>query len=141
MNQKTYLQIAFYTSIVGVLFSGYYSSVRFFSETCPFNESCPIVWGQPACYFGFFLFILSLISASLALFLDRKMLPALIVDGFLGVIFTGYLTYQDIFYPSCIGGNCHYDLLLPTCAYGFIFFVIILVSAIFAQIKSNEKTY
>ncbi len=138
MKQKLYLQIAFYTAIGGVLFSGYYSAVKFFSDTCPFNESCPIIWGQPACYFGLLLFVLTLASASFALFANRKIVPALIVDSLLGLVFTAYLTYQDIFFPACPGGVCKYDLILPTCAYGFLFFLIIFAASLFAQFSRKK---
>lgn len=138
MNKK-YIQIAFFVSIGGVLFAGYYSMVRFFSATCPFNESCPIIWGQPACYFGFLLFVLSMTSAALTLFLNIKIFPALVVDVFLGILFTAYLSYLDLFYPSCPTGVCQYDLLLPTCMYGFLFFLIIFILIVLAYVYRNEK--
>ncbi len=139
MKNNLFLKSAFYFSIIGVIFSGYYSAVKIFSSACPFGESCPEFLGYPACYFGFILFLLCLISGGLTVFVNRKIITALVVVGVLGVIFSGYLSYIDLWQTSCPGGQCHYQLGLPTCVYGFIFFVIILFSSVIAFWQRNEK--
>ncbi len=114
----------FILSVAGVLFAGYLSGVKFFKETCAFNESCPYVLGFPACYYGFFMF-LTLFIVSLLLILkkyDPKILLKIIFGvSIAGILFAGVLSFQELISPST------YALGLPTCAYGFIVYLIILV--------------
>ena len=49
-----------------------------------------------------------------------------------GVIFSGYLSYSEIFRKVCvIGGGCSITLLnLPSCVYGFVMYLAVLTFAI-----------
>ena len=59
MDQNTErVRLLLALSIAGLLFSGYLSSYRFFSDTCAFNEPCPYFLGYPACYYGFAMFLI-----------------------------------------------------------------------------------
>lgn len=123
----------FILSIAGLLFSGYLSGVKFFTSTCVFNESCPYFLGYPACYFGFALFLLITIFSSLLLFSrieKRKGLQGVGIISFLGILFAGYFTLGEL--PLLFAdGFKAYVFGLPTCALGFLFFVVIFVLSIY----------
>jgi hypothetical protein len=44
-NQKTYLRVTLGLAAAGTLFSGYLNTVRLFTGSCAFNESCPFFSG------------------------------------------------------------------------------------------------
>lgn len=129
----------FILSLMGVLFSGYLSGVKFFTESCAFNESCPYFWGYPACYYGFVLFFTLFVLSSLLLVQkieNKKGLFYMNVVSFLGVLFAGYFTLGEI--PILLTeGLGAYLLGLPTCALGLVFFVIVLIVSMVA-IKQKE---
>lgn len=120
--------IALFTlSVAGLLFSGYLSGIKFFTDTCAFNEGCPYFLGYPACYFGFALFLaLTVVSFQIITLrmYDRKGFKWMEVIGVLGVLFAGYFTFKEI--PELLqSGLRAYVLGLPTCALGLIFYVLI----------------
>jgi hypothetical protein len=128
MNKKNILLIALYLSIVGILFSGYMTLHKLISKTCAFGESCPYLWGHPACLYGLIIFI-ALFLSILAVLLknsDKMSNNLFMYTSILGVIYAGYFAYQDVFNPVC-GTNCVYQLGLPTCVYGFIVFLAVFV--------------
>jgi len=131
----------FALSIAGVLFSGYLSGVKFFTSTCALNEPCPYFLGYPACYFGFGLFLLLFIFSALLFSAKiRKVrgLQWMEVVSFLGVLFAGYFTVGElpILFKEGFGA---YVLGLPTCAMGFVFFLIIFVIAVVGLTKNRME--
>lgn len=121
----------FALGVAGLLFSGYLSGVKFFSSACAFNESCPYFLGYPACYFGFSMFLAITIFGSLLLFSKiekRRGLMSLSTVSFLGILFAGYFTLEElpILFQKGFGA---YMLGLPTCALGLIFYILIFIVA------------
>ena len=114
-------------SLAGVLFSGYMSSIKFFTQTCAFNEPCPIFLGLPACYFGFFLFIFLALFSALVFFKrmnDFTGLRVVLTVSLVGIIFSGSFSMQEL--PKLFSqGIRAYALGLPTCTLGLLFFIII----------------
>jgi len=113
-------------SIGGVLFAGYIISIKLFSQTCPFNETCPVFLGYPACYFGFVMYaLLTFYSTMLVLGKNpEKSLNSIRLVSFFGILFAGYFTLSEL--PLLFQqGLKAYTLGLPTCAYGLIFYVLI----------------
>lgn len=130
----------FLVALAGLAFSGYMSGVKFFSGACAFNEGCPYFMGYPACYFGFGLFTLITISAGLLYFGKwgaGKALTALIFVSGLGVLFAGYYTVGElsVLFEEGFGA---YLLGLPTCAYGLVAYVAVLVLALRARFAHSE---
>ena len=124
----------FALTIAGVLFSGYMSGVKFFSKTCAFGETCPYFFGIPACYIGFILFLILAILAGSLVFgnKSKKTLKNMTLVSLLGVLFAGYYTILEL--PLLFSeGLSAYMLVLPTCALGLIFFVIILLMVLRAK--------
>lgn len=112
---------------MGLLFSGYLSGVKFFTETCAFKESCPYFLGYPACYYGFAMFLTMTILAVLlssSRLPERKGLSYITMVASLGILFAGYFTFREL--PKLFAeGLTAYVLGLPTCALGLIFYIII----------------
>lgn len=121
--------------ILGVLFSGYLSAVKLFSNTCAFGETCPYFLGYPSCYYGFVMFLLIAIFGWR--YANRKGQSRLNLNwlsgiSFLGILFAGYFTLGEL--PALISdGLSAYILGLPTCALGLIFYVIVFILSIMAH--------
>lgn len=129
-------------SIAGVLFSGYLSGTKLFTGTCAFNESCPYFLGYPACYFGFVMFLTLLIFSSLLVagkIENKKGLKGMGWVSFLGVLFAGYFTLEELPILLSQGLNA-YMLGLPTCAMGLLFFIIICILS-FIFLKQSKMEY
>jgi uncharacterized membrane protein len=117
----------FALGIGGLLFAGYLSGVKFFSETRAFGESCPYFLGLPACYYGFAMYLIITIFAGLHVFHKydgEKANRIVLVTAYLGILFAGYFTLTEL--PLLLSeGLSAYVLGLPTCALGLIFYIII----------------
>lgn len=123
--KKVFLALSF----AGVVFAGYLSSVKFFSKTCAFGESCPYFLGYPACYFGLGMFLALFI---IALLWNREAIQKLnalmltMIISLAGILFAGYFTLQEL--PILFEkGLSAYVLGLPTCALGLIFYITIFI--------------
>lgn len=116
MNNTTYIKFAAYATLAGVLFSGYLSATKFFSEICAFNESCAYFLGYPACYFGFAIFLamfLLSLGSVFSLVSGQNLSGALTGLSLLGVLFSGHIVIQESF-------------AFTTCMLGFVFYILIL---------------
>lgn len=125
MRTSTYFKAATVIGLCGTLFAGYLSGYKLFTSACAFNEPCPYVLGYPACWYGFAMFT-TLFVVSLLGLLRRASESALttanaIVSG-CGILFAGYLTWRELL-PWLAGAATKYSLVLPTCAYGLIFYI------------------
>lgn len=113
--------------IAGFLFSGYLSSIKFFSQTCAFHESCPFFLGYPACYYGFVMYTVIMISALLGVLgklHTTRQYRIIFVTSLLGILFAGYFTLGEL--PTLFTkGLTAYVFGLPTCALGLIFYLIL----------------
>jgi len=114
----------FGVGIAGVLFSGYLSAVKLFSNTCAFNESCPFFLGYPACYYGFVLFALIALLAGFLYFGKghvKTLLNRLALVSLVGIVFSGYFVIQEI--PN----------YLSTCSLGLLFYILVFILSIVAH--------
>lgn len=138
MKNKTHQNLLLILSLGGLLFSGYLSAIKLFSDTCAFNEPCPYFLGYPACWYGFVLFFILFISSLLCFWrkMDLKKTSKInSLISFLGILFAGYFTLPEL--KSLLTGTGGlYSLGLPTCAYGLIFYMIIFI----LSIKSYSNT-
>ena len=134
-----YIKSMLFVGILGVLFSGYLSAVKFFTSTCAFNEPCPYFLGYPACWYGFGLFLIIFITAVLGIWekiSKQKMAEVLSIVSGLGIIFAGYFTIPEI-KIMLSGAETSYSLGLPTCAYGLIFYILIFIFSV-TQLRRKE---
>jgi disulfide bond formation protein DsbB len=118
MKEKNYKILNILLTLAGVLFSGYMSSVKFFTSNCAFDEPCPLFLGYPACYFGFGMFVTMFIAALLG---PQRLVLRIVSLG--GICFAGYFVLAEI--QRYRAGGSTGALVLPTCAYGLIFFTLI----------------
>src|SRR5579883_2796109 len=127
VKRSRYIVLNMVLALAGVLFSGYMSAVKFMTSNCVFNEPCPMFLGYPACYFGFGLFLTMFLTT--LNFLGRRcgvqaMRKVLRVVSLAGTLFAGSFVYQELLRYRT-GGYQPGTLVLPTCAYGLIFFLLI----------------
>lgn len=136
-NFKTYFMIL---SSAGVIFSGYMSGVKLFTKTCAFGETCPYIFGMPACYIGFLLFLILFIVSIMFMFGKLKVKDSsniFLVTSLVGVIYSLYFAIPEL--PLLFeNGFKAYMLGLPTCVMGSIFFITIFVGAIYFY-KETKK--
>lgn len=139
MEQQTFFRWGTLLSLGGTLFAGYLTISKLMSDVCPFNEPCPYFLGYPACWYGLGLFSLLFGASLLGLTSKRNSTGiALFICGvsFIGILFAGSFVIREII-RAFEWGWPSYTLLLPTCAYGLIFYVILFVLARRVQ-KSPE---
>ena len=122
--------------IAGVLFAGYLTLNKLVWDVCSFGETCPYLWGYPACLYGLILFATLFLSTLTLSFKEGDCLAKdlFIYTSILGILYSGYFAYQDIFNPIC-GNNCVYQMGLPTCVYGFVVFTAVFVCMIMYRKK------
>jgi hypothetical protein len=127
-------------SFAGLIFSGYMSSVKFFSQSCAFGETCPYFLGLPACYYGFGMYVIITILVlwlALTRYNGNRLLNYIISISAIGVIFAGSFTIDEL--PLLFeNGVSAYLLGLPTCTWGLLFYIAILVVAIIARRKGVD---
>jgi uncharacterized membrane protein len=140
MNAKPLLIIIFVIASVGMLFSGYLSYHSFFAKTCVLSEGCTSFIGQPACIYGFIIYLALLVIACIMLFgvPHHKTASILMTVSILGLIFSTYTSIKELFFTTCPGG-CAYTLLIPSCIYGFVMYLAIFILSIFLVKESPEE--
>jgi uncharacterized membrane protein len=59
-------------------------------------------------------------------------LQAILVISLIGVLFSGYLSYTEIFQKACaLGtGTCSNVFMIPSCVYGFIMYFVVLIISV-----------
>lgn len=142
MTAQRYFIWAFVLSLGGTLFAGYQSFYKIFVKACAFGETCPIVLGWPACYYGLAIFLVLLVAAGAGLrsVNPRVREPAtktLFWGSLVGLIFAGSLSMQEI---SGIlnAAAASYGLGLPTCVYGAVFYAVLFVLTVLAVRRSTK---
>ncbi|MFA6520494.1 MAG: hypothetical protein WCT44_02715 [Candidatus Paceibacterota bacterium] len=141
MKSYKYVKMMFWLGLAGVLFSGYLSSVKFFTSTCALNEPCPYFLGYPACYFGFGMFLIIFVSALLGLMKkisEKGTAQILTTISALGILFAGYFTIPEI-QKLLSNTETGYSLGLPTCAYGLVFYLLIFILSL-SYLRKGEQS-
>lgn len=131
----------FFLGLAGLLFSGYLSAVKLFTSACAFNEPCQYFLGYPACWFGFGMFLVIFSFALFGLFKNssEKIVSIIITTvSALGILFAGHFVIPEI---GNLFAGIHkaYTLVLPTCAYGLIFYIIIFVFSVW-YLKARQQS-
>ncbi|MEK6971043.1 MAG: hypothetical protein AABW68_05160 [archaeon] len=113
-------------SLAGFLFAGYLTYSKVITGTCPLTEGCPYLFGLPTCVYGALFFgILLLASIIHHLHKTQKYQKVIQWVSVAGILFSGYYSIQEIFFPSCIIQPCTYSLVLPSCVYGLVLYALI----------------
>lgn len=124
----------------GLVFAGYLSAVKLFTDTCALDETCPYFLGYPVCYYGLVMY-LCITALAILLVLgkwnERKAIDSILVVSFLGIIFAGYFTANEL--PTLFAeGLSAYVLGLPTCALGLIFYIIIFILTLSLRFQTQN---
>ncbi len=132
-------RITFILAAAGMLFASYMSMVKFLSDTCAFDSPCPYFLGFPACYFGLAMFtaiVLFLILDNWRIVQARTADIVVLSISFLGILFSGYFTLQQLplLFQKGLGA---YALVLPACAWGLLFYVAIFIVALIVFLRNN----
>lgn len=116
----------FALSLFGVLFAGYLSYSKLFSATCALTEGCSFFLGWPTCFYGFALFTIIFAFACISLASKKMFRKTIVFFSFVGILFSGYFAVYEIFFtPLNMFNGASYSLLLPSCVYGAIAFIIV----------------
>ena len=129
MTDRRYLSIAFFLALAGTLFAGYLSGVKLLTGTCAFNESCPYFLGYPTCWYGFGMFLAMTVVSALGLSGRLPAPKAARANAWIasaGTLFAGYFVVNEVVQWMALPSATRYGLVLPTCVYGLVFYVIIL---------------
>jgi hypothetical protein len=129
MRDVLYVRWVLALSFAGTLFAGYLSATKLLTDTCAFNEPCPYFIGYPSCWYGFAMFFAMLLVIIAAAARKVTIAKAVVWESwisFAGILFAGYFTVEELI-GFLAGGVVRYTLILPTCAYGLIFYVAIFV--------------
>lgn len=126
---NTYFKTIAYLALAGTLFAGYLSFMKLLTSTCAFNESCPYFLGYPACWYGFGMFLIMLVLSITGLYKKNKretLRRSIILVSFVGILFAGRLVLPEL---KLLFSNDapSYAMILPSCAYGLLFYVIIFI--------------
>lgn len=55
-------------------------------------------------------------------------LRIILVISIVGMLFSGYLSYAEVFQGKClIGGTCSSVASIPACVYGFVMYLVVFV--------------
>lgn len=140
MTMRTYLRTALGLALGGTLFAGYLSGVKLFTGTCAFNESCPYFLGYPSCWYGFGMFLAMTVVSAAGLagkLPGAKAAKANVWIALAGTLFAGYFVVGEVVRWLAVPSASRYGLVLPTCVYGLVFYVIILALSVrAARIKA-----
>jgi hypothetical protein len=114
----------------GLLFSGYLSAVKLFTNTCALKEPCPYFLGHPACWYGFGMYLLLWLATLGGMFGKIKGVKVFAIDSviaFLGILFAGRFFLAELLNSRITG-----TLGLSTCTYGLIFYIAIFAVSLLA---------
>lgn len=68
----------------------------------------------------------------------NKALKTILAISILGMLFSGYLSYGELFQASCpLKGGCASVLGMPACVYGFIMYLVVFCISL-AGVKAKE---
>jgi hypothetical protein len=136
MKTKTSIVLLFFLSLAGLLFSGYLSTIKFFSDTCAFNESCPLFLGYPACFYGFAMYLIMFSVTGLGVLGRVGYIKVFLTDAVvsaIGILFAGSFVAQELLQARVTGA-----LGLSSCANGLIFYVSIFIISLKGKSRAGQ---
>jgi len=119
-------------ALAGTIFSGYLTYYNYWGGgcenaliTCGTGPNAVLIFGQPSCVYGFFMFLAVAVIVSLG-WMKQNIHPFASTIFWLsiaGTLFAGGLTvYELVWLKTGVYG-------IPACAYGLLFYLGIFVSA------------
>lgn len=118
----------FWISLIGVLFAGYLLLTKLLSKTCALAEGCTYLFGLPTCVYGFTMYLVIFIFAAMEVSKVKVHKNGIKITAIIGVVFSLCFTIYEIFFsPNSLISGARYTLGLPSCTYGLVMFIAILV--------------
>ena len=142
MTIHSYVRTTLWLTLAGVLFAGYLSAMKLITNTCALNEPCPYVWGHPACWYGFGMFLIMFVATLVAFVRadDRRWVVWVNVGvSLLGIAFAGTLVWRELAHAASISSAFGYTLGLPSCAYGLIVYAAIFILSVLMLMRGHRS--
>jgi uncharacterized membrane protein len=54
-------------------------------------------------------------------------LKTILIISIVGILFSGYLSYTELFAGKCAIGGCSYVGSIPACVYGFVMYLVVFI--------------
>ncbi|NTV44693.1 MAG: hypothetical protein HGA67_03285 [Candidatus Yonathbacteria bacterium] len=134
MKKIHYWNSVIVLAFAGTLFAGYLTLTKLITGTCAFSEPCPYFLGYPACWYGLAMFVFMFIASLRGRFSKKPTQCRIVMRAvsIMGTLFAGYFVLQEV--PALWGVvPATYGMGLPTCAYGLVFYIAILVLSFMAH--------
>jgi uncharacterized membrane protein len=68
---------------------------------------------------------------------SKTSLKIILIISLLGMLFSGYLSYNELFTGTCAIGGCSYVGPFPACVYGFFMYTIVFVISLLGLKDKN----
>lgn len=69
----------------------------------------------------------------------RTSLKAILALSVAGMLFSGYLSYNELFAGSCAIGGCSNVGSIPACVYGFVMYLIVFVLSLLGLMEKKQS--
>ena len=66
-------------------------------------------------------------------------LKTILVIAIAGMLFSGYLSYGELFAGKCAIGGCSVIANVPACVYGFVMYMIVFIIALLGLAEKKQK--
>lgn len=67
----------------------------------------------------------------------KNALKSILVISIAGLLFSGYLSYGELFLKSCPVGGCSVLLGVPVCVYGFVMYLLVFSISLMALVTKK----
>ena len=69
----------------------------------------------------------------------RIALKVIFIISIIGILFSGYLSYMEVFAGSCELGECTSIFEVPACVYGFVMYLVIFVISLLGLVDKGGE--
>ncbi len=66
-------------------------------------------------------------------------LLVILIISIAGLLFSGYLSYSELFNATCPFGGCSNLLGLPTCVYGFVMYLAVFIITLLGLTSKDKR--
>ncbi|NYZ75247.1 hypothetical protein H0O03_03225 [Candidatus Micrarchaeota archaeon] len=69
----------------------------------------------------------------------KTALKAILALSIAGMLFSGYLSYSELFAGACAVGGCSNVGSVPACVYGFVMYLVVFVLSLLGLMEKKES--
>jgi uncharacterized membrane protein len=70
----------------------------------------------------------------------RTSLKAILGLSIIGMLFSGYLSYSELFTGTCAIGGCSVVANIPACVYGFVMYLLVFALSLLGLMDKSKKS-